>query len=431
MSFVPVVAGFALVAVGIAGLITSIGKAFRSSRIKRNPVMAEVERRLTESQRPPQRPVPGRAEWAAQPTATVAVPADHGNKQGGEGQAREHTTGERQNAQRVAGADTQTQRTVQEKRQADEHVAQAAERERRRAIQESLVEATKLQEAEWKRQAAENEAAKALAARELAEMKLREGIRPILMPTLNEFEVTKRTVEYKEGWFHFAVVGTAGTGKSSLVNALRGLRNSSRGAAQTGTSETTMNVGRYADASNRPFVWYDVPGAGTVNVPDWKYFVDQGLYVFDAIIVLYGDRFTEIDVAILRNCSRWRIPAYIVRSKAGVHIQNTINDFLQADGEEEEDEAPSGLFSIFRGPEASQRWMEASARARGQYIKSTREDVKRNLALADLPQQRVYIVDKDALTTVVKGKEHPDFIDEQELYRDLLAEAGSRRIVPE
>ncbi|EPS98948.1 hypothetical protein FOMPIDRAFT_13163, partial [Fomitopsis schrenkii] len=260
---------------------------------------------------------------------------------------------------------------------------------------------------------AENEAAKALAARELAEMKLREGIRPILMPTLNEFEVTKRTVEYKEGWFHFAVVGTAGTGKSSLVNALRGLRNSSRGAAQTGTSETTMNVGRYADASNRPFVWYDVPGAGTVNVPDWKYFVDQGLYVFDAIIVLYGDRFTEIDVAILRNCSRWRIPAYIVRSKAGVHIQNTINDFLQADGEEEEDEAPT------------------SARARGQYIKSTREDVKRNLALADLPQQRVYIVDKDALTTVVKGKEHPDFIDEQELYRDLLAEAGSRRIVPE
>ena len=242
-------------------------------------------------------------------------------------------------------------------------------------------------------------------------------------------------MEYKEGWFHFAVVGTAGSGKSSLVNALRGLRNNSRNAARTGTSETTMNVTRYADANDRPFVWYDVPGAGTINVPDWKYFVDQGLYVFDAIIVLCGERFTETDIAILRNCSRWKIPAYIARSKADMHIMNIINDSLRGDGEgeeDEEDEEPGGLFAIFGGgPQATQRFMEARDRARGQYIKSTREDVKRNLAQAELPEQRVYIVSKDALVAIVKGKEHPDLIDEPELYRDLLTEVDKRRIIPE
>ncbi|KAI0717633.1 interferon-inducible GTPase-domain-containing protein [Fomitopsis betulina] len=418
MSLFSAVTGLALVAVGIAGLISSIGKAFSYSRLKPNPVMAEVERRLTESQPPLQRGVPSRAEGVAQPMTAIA---DQRSKQGMEGKERERTSGEQQSARTVAEAEANAERTEQEKRY-------AAEQERRRAIQDSLVEATRLQETEWKRQAAENQAAKALAERDRAEMKLREGIRPVLMPTLNEFKETKKTLEYKEGWFHFAVVGIAGTGKSSLVNALRGLRNNRRGAAQTGTSETTRIVTRYADASDRPFVWYDVPGAGTVNVPDWKYFVDQGLYIFDAIIVLYGDRFTETDIAILRNCSRWKIPAYIVRSKAGVHIKNTISDFLDED--DDEDEPQSYLLSVFRG-QASPQYMEAMSRARGRYIKNTREDVERNLAQAGLLQQRVYIVDKDALTTVVRGKEHPDLIDEQELYRDLLAEAASRRIVPE
>ena len=426
MLFVPVVAGFALASVvaGIAGLVSSIRKAVKSSRVKPNPVMSEVEQRLVGSQRPSQRPVP---------TANTGT---SGHPQSGRDQIRESTTGEQTNARTDATASTQ-RTAVQDARPSDEHTAQAAERERRRAIQESPVESTRLQEAEWKRQAAENQAAQALVARERAEMKLREGVRPMLMPTLNEFKETKKRVEYKEGWFHFAVVGTAGSGKSSLVNALRGLRNNSRNAARTGTSETTMNVTRYADANDRPFVWYDVPGAGTINVPDWKYFVDQGLYVFDAIIVLCGERFTETDIAILRNCSRWRIPAYIARSKADMHIMNIINDSLRGDGEgegeeEEEDEEPGGLFAMFGGgQQVSQRFMEARDRARGQYIKSTREDVKRNLAQAELPEQRVYIVGKDALVAIVKGKEHPDLIDEPELYRDLLTEVDKRRIIPE
>ncbi|KAH9917598.1 uncharacterized protein B0H18DRAFT_938339 [Fomitopsis serialis] len=163
-----------------------------------------------------------------------------------------------------------------------------------------------------------------------------------------------------------------------------------------------METTRYPDSNSyNPFVWYDVPGAGTQNTPDWVYFVEQGLYIFDSIVVVYGDRFTEIDIAILKNCDRWRIPAYVVRSKAGQNIQNVMNELVESESDDEDEDT----------------------------IKDTRKDVHDNLEQAGLPQQRVYIVDQDILVPVVNGKTHPDTIDEADLYRDLLAEASRRRIV--
>ena len=61
-----------------------------------------------------------------------------------------------------------------------------------------------------------------------AERQLREGIRPMILPTMAQVEATKERLQYK-GLFHFAVVGIAGSDKSSVVNAFRGLRNNSPG----------------------------------------------------------------------------------------------------------------------------------------------------------------------------------------------------------
>ncbi|THU75355.1 P-loop containing nucleoside triphosphate hydrolase protein, partial [Dendrothele bispora CBS 962.96] len=125
------------------------------------------------------------------------------------------------------------------------------------------------------------------------------------------------------GKFHFAIAGLSGSGKSSLVNAFRGVLNQTAKAAATGITETTMVVGRYPDPNpDKPCIWYDVPGAGTLTIKDWDYFNKQGLYIFDAIIVLFDNRFTATDIAILRNCERWKIPTFIVRSKSDQQIEN-------------------------------------------------------------------------------------------------------------
>lgn len=74
---------------------------------------------------------------------------------------------------------------------------------------------------------------------------------------------------YSPDFIHIAVVGSAGAGKSSFINAVRGLSNNDPVAARTGIVETTNTVTRYSDPRpNSRITWYDVPGAGTPNVPD-------------------------------------------------------------------------------------------------------------------------------------------------------------------
>ncbi|EPS92829.1 hypothetical protein FOMPIDRAFT_1137263 [Fomitopsis schrenkii] len=242
----------------------------------------------------------------------------------------------------------------------------------------------------------------AYEAQEQAERNLREGIRPIVVPTQAQHEATKRRLGYCQGFFHFGVADISGSGKSSLINALRGLRNKDEGAAPTGVVETTSEVMRYPDPStDMPYVWYDVPGAGTLSIPDWQYFTDQGLYIFNCIVVVFDSRFTETDIAILRNCARFQIPSFIVRSKSSQHIGNVLNDMGDDDDDDDDDTRKES--------------------ARKMYIKATQCDFSLNLDRANLLVQRVYLVDKDVLVRVTRGESPEDVIDENALWEDIRA----------
>jgi len=293
----------------------------------------------------------------------------------------------------------------QKKRRAEDDVRQAAE-ERSRAIIEAGRARQEQDDAYRALRDAEATASVARVGQEEAEDKLRKGIRPVIEPTQAEFRAARERLQYEEGMFHFAIAGIAGSGKTSLVNAFRGLRNSDKAAAPTGIIETTSAIARYPDPEY-PFAWYDVPGAGTLSVPDWQYFTDQGLYALDCIIVLLDIRLTSTDIAILRDCARFDIPAYIVRSKATQHTRNLAGDMPDADDDDDDD---AGILE----------------RAREMYIQETRASVARNLKAAGLPEQRVYMVDKDTLARKVKGRSVRDGIDEEELLHDLLAEAHRR-----
>ncbi|KAI6123417.1 interferon-inducible GTPase-domain-containing protein [Pisolithus croceorrhizus] len=237
------------------------------------------------------------------------------------------------------------------------------ERERARAAQDMAERVS--------REAAEK-ARIAKQAQEEAEANLRRGIQPVIIPTAEEVAAAKSKVQYQDNLFHFAIAGVSGSGKSSLINAFRGLRNKDVGAAATGIVETTSTVDRYPDPNPRnPFVWYDIPGAGTLQQSDWLYFNSQGLFVFDCIIVLFDARFTTTDIAILKNCQRFQIPTYIVRSKADTHIRNIMRD-IGYDSSSDDRARRTELYNT----------------AREQYIKETRATVQRNLREADLPDQK-------------------------------------------
>ncbi|KAF7366778.1 p-loop containing nucleoside triphosphate hydrolase protein [Mycena sanguinolenta] len=351
---------------------------------------------------------------------------------------------ERQEAQKREEEIKETaRREAEEVRAATERAAEAERQEAQRREEEIQEAATRAVEAaqqevlrqqrlaeEENRRAAEAKLAAEEAARIAAdevraaqnakaelEHQLREGIQPVVMPSAADLEDAKRKIEYQDGLYHFAVAGVAGAGKSSLINALRGLRNRAAGAAATGITETTLSVGRFPDSDpENPFVWYDIPGAGTLQVRDWQYFNKQGLYVFDALVVLVDNRFTMTDVAILRNARLFGIPCYIVRSKADIHIQNLIREMADESDDEEQDE---------------QSLATREYAARKHFVAATRQNVRDNLRAADLPDQRVYIVSNSTMLSATKGnvttKTAKKIIDEFEFLQGLLGDAYKRR----
>ncbi|KAG2752481.1 P-loop containing nucleoside triphosphate hydrolase protein, partial [Suillus brevipes Sb2] len=265
----------------------------------------------------------------------------------------------------------------------------------------------------WKKLAVE-EIEKANAAREEVERKLADGIQPLVTPTPEEVHTNKLLAQYREDLFHIAVAGAAGGGKSSLINAFRGLHNNEIGSATTGISETTMAITRYPDPNAEyPYVWYDVPGAGTLKTPEWQYFNTQGLYIYDCIIVLFDNRFTMTDIVILTNCRRFKIPTYIVRSKADQHIRNIMKDRgYTYDSDDDESKVQK------------KRYYHV---ARQELIEQTRQSVKDNLENANMPDQKVYIVSHETMLGVVKAKRPKKVIDEIELLNDLIWAAQTRR----
>ncbi|KAG2059646.1 hypothetical protein BDR06DRAFT_667739 [Suillus hirtellus] len=251
-------------------------------------------------------------------------------------------------------------------------------------------------------------------ARLAAEKKWFEGVRPECHPSEEDINRMKATYHYNPGFIHIAVVGSAGAGKSSFINAVRGLSTNHTMAAPAGIIETTRTVTRYPDPRpNSRTIWYDVPGSGTLEVPDWKYFNDMGLYIFDCIIVVIDNRFLDSDLAILRTCEQFKnIEAFLVRSKSDQHIKNMVSQkmgFDPWDPDSDMDDTTRSLFRLTRSQEHQR------------FIDETHQNVQINLEKENLPPKNVYIVCNDAMhQTVCTGKIHPTkTIDEAKLLDDV------------
>jgi len=254
-----------------------------------------------------------------------------------------------------------------------------------------------------------------------------QGFSPILWPTQEEIDrANLRLGPDPDGHFHIAVAGYTGTGKSSIINAFRGVKNNNKEhAANVGVTETTTGIGRYPDPNRSgpqaKFVWYDIPGSGTLLKPGPQYFNDHGLFVFDIILVLFGGRFTQQDFVILEHAARFKVPTFLIRSKSNQYIENIIREEFDYEG-------------VQYGPEFEALY----DRARELYQRETKQSVHKNLGVGEYhdPNQKVYLISAPGMRAYVNNVSEESLqptsrlIDEAQLIEDIAKSIVRRRFDP-
>uniref|UniRef100_A0A3Q3EHL6 IRG-type G domain-containing protein n=1 Tax=Labrus bergylta TaxID=56723 RepID=A0A3Q3EHL6_9LABR len=121
---------------------------------------------------------------------------------------------------------------------------------------------------------------------------------------------------------NIAVTGETGSGKSTFVNAIRGIDNKDEKAARTGCVETTMEVTPYLHPNYPNVTFWDLPGIGTNNYPAATYLKKVGFEKFDFFIIISADRFKENDVKLAKEIQKMKKKFYFVRSKIDDNIRN-------------------------------------------------------------------------------------------------------------
>ncbi|RXN16696.1 interferon-inducible GTPase 5-like protein [Labeo rohita] len=129
-----------------------------------------------------------------------------------------------------------------------------------------------------------------------------------------------------------AVTGNTGSGKSSFVNALRGLKDDDVGAAPTGVTETTMEPVMYEHPEMPNVKIWDLPGIGSPNFKAKKYLKDVKFDTYDFFIILTSVRFMENDIMLAKEIRKQKKGFYFVRSK----IDNDISSEKKKKGFDEQ-----------------------------------------------------------------------------------------------
>ncbi|CAM4636840.1 unnamed protein product [Leuciscus chuanchicus] len=139
---------------------------------------------------------------------------------------------------------------------------------------------------------------------------------PSAINTIKEYLKKQDLVELNIG-----VTGESGSGKSTFVNAFRGLRDEDEGAAETGPVETTMEPEVYVHPKYKNVKVWDLPGIGTPNFKADEYLKLVKFERYDFFIIIASDRFRECHTQLAKEIKNMGKKFYFVRSK----IDSSIN----------------------------------------------------------------------------------------------------------
>lgn len=130
---------------------------------------------------------------------------------------------------------------------------------------------------------------------------------------------------------NIAVTGESGCGKSSFVNAVRGLGDDEEQSAPTGVVETTMEPTPYPHPKYPNVILWDLPGIGTPSFKADAYLQQVGFERYDFFIIIASERFRSSNVDLATKIQSMKKKFYFVRSKidTDIHAQKRRKSFNQ------------------------------------------------------------------------------------------------------
>ncbi|XP_029101736.1 interferon-inducible GTPase 5-like [Scleropages formosus] len=129
--------------------------------------------------------------------------------------------------------------------------------------------------------------------------------------------------QLKSATLEIAVTGESGSGKSSFINAFRGMGDEDPEAARTGVTETTGEIMAYAHPTVPTVRLWDLPGIGTPSFQPQHYLEAVRLYQYDFFIIVTSERFRECHVILAKYVAQAGKRFYFVRNKVDNDVAAT------------------------------------------------------------------------------------------------------------
>nr|XP_023969055.2 uncharacterized protein LOC101948288 [Chrysemys picta bellii] len=131
---------------------------------------------------------------------------------------------------------------------------------------------------------------------------------------------------FKSTILNIAVAGETGAGKSSFINALRGLTAEDDGAAPTGVTETTTKPTVYPYPNHPNVRLWDLPGIGAPDFQPTTYLQQVNFKRYDFFVIIASERFKCNHMALAQEIERMGKRFYFVRSKVDEDLRNEERD---------------------------------------------------------------------------------------------------------
>ena len=131
-------------------------------------------------------------------------------------------------------------------------------------------------------------------------------------------EWEKKISDFDNAKVRCGLIGPAGSGKSSLINAITGEK-----IARVGSVETTSDP---QDHIHKGITFTDLPGCGTVKWPKDSYIQSLGLLSFDCFLLITAHRFTENDAFLFRELSSVGKPCFVIRNMFDRAVEDELLD---------------------------------------------------------------------------------------------------------